>query len=148
MTTTRRTRRIAAPAPIVWPALANVALWPEFIDPVEEVRPLDGAALKPGARFEVRQKGVRRTVWTVTELEPSRRFAWEAEAGGVSLRADHRMAPDGPRATLLTIEFALTGALGRAAAMLMRGKTERFIEAELDGVQARAEARRQVTAGV
>lgn len=142
MTTISRTRRIAAPAPAVWPVLAGVSAWPEFIGPVEAVTPLDGPNLKPGARFEVRQKGVRTTVWTVTELDPSRRFAWEAEAGGVSLRAEHRMEPAGPRATELTISFELSGALGRAAAVLMRGKAERFIEAELDGVLARAEAKR------
>lgn len=142
MTMITRTRRIAAPAPAIWPVLANVSAWPEFIDPVEGVEPLDGPNLKPGARFAVRQKGVRRTVWTVTALEPSRRFTWEAEAGGVALRADHLMAPEGKRATLLTISFEIAGALGKAAAVLMRGKAERFIDAELDGVLARAEAKR------
>lgn len=142
MAAIRRSLRINAPAAVVWPVLARVTAWPEFLDMIESVEPLDGPNLKPGARFYIHQKGVQETTWTVEEVVPSRAFSWKAYASGTFLTARHALEPDGQDAVVATLEFRMSGALGMAAGLLMKGKAERYMEAELEGIRARAEAKR------
>ena len=59
---------IAAPPERIWPALADVAAWPDWLPTVTRVEPLDGRELAPGRRYRIAQPRLQTAVWTVTAL--------------------------------------------------------------------------------
>jgi uncharacterized protein YndB with AHSA1/START domain len=109
-------RDIPAPVEAVWAATLDVESWPRHTPTITSVRLLDAAPLAVGHLVEVRQPWQRPTVWTVTAVEPNRRFEWTASVYGVRTTATHLLEPieDGCRNTLqLTLE-------GRGAALMAR----------------------------
>lgn len=70
--------RIAAAPDRVWAVLDDVPTWPDWTPTIRSVRPLDGSALTPSARFALRQPLQREAVWTVTALDPGTSFEWRS----------------------------------------------------------------------
>ncbi|MCU0261504.1 MAG: SRPBCC family protein [Ilumatobacteraceae bacterium] len=109
-------RDIPASVESVWACTLDVESWPRYTPTITSVRLLDAAPIAVGHRAEVRQPGQRPTVWTVTAVEPNRRFEWRASVFGVRTTATHLLEPidAGCRNTLrLTLE-------GRGAALMAR----------------------------
>jgi len=99
-------REIAAPAEQVWAMVADVTRMGEWSPENQGGEWLGGATgAQPGAKFRATNRVGRRswkTVATVTEAEPGRRFAFRVSAGPVRV-ADWAYAfeptPDGCRVT-------------------------------------------------
>ncbi len=82
---------IAAPPKRIWPMLADVQHWPDWLPTMISVEPLGPAELAPGASYRITQPKFRPAVWTVVGLEPLRAFSWVTRSSGVRVLADHRL---------------------------------------------------------
>ena len=91
------TRTIPAPPDRVYAVLADVAHWPDWLDTVDELTLLDGAASPPsvGDRATIRQPKLPAATWTVTEVEPGHHFTWESTAPGLRFVGRHVVEPAG-----------------------------------------------------
>jgi carbon monoxide dehydrogenase subunit G len=135
----RRKIDIDAPPEVVWRLLEDIERWPEWTSSMQKIERLDSGPLAVGSRARVKQPKLPPTVFTVTELEPSKSFAWKAKSPGVESFADHEIEPrdGGSRMTLL---FQVTGALAGAVSLFASGLIGRYVDTEAEGVKRRAEA--------
>jgi uncharacterized protein YndB with AHSA1/START domain len=138
----KTTIKIAAPQEVVWPTLSMVAAWANWLPTVSSVEPLDGNALKVGARFIVRQPKLRPATWTVTELEPPHRFTWEARSPGLLMVAEHAIEEDLRGVSNVNLRFSFHGPIGIPIGWLFRAITERYIAQEAASLKLKVEGKR------
>jgi uncharacterized membrane protein len=86
---------IEAPIDRVWALTVDVESWPRVTPTVTKVERLDNGPLRPSSTARVKQPGQRPKVWTVTAVEPDRRFAWEARLFGTRMTASHTLTTTG-----------------------------------------------------
>lgn len=129
---------IAAPVSRVWQLTTDVEAWPSFTPTMTKVERLDEGVLAVGSRAQIEQPGQAPRVWTVTELEPERRFAWATRALGVSMVATHDLAPT-DNGTRNSIAVHLPGLLGGFLGILLRRPLGKALAAENEGFRAAAE---------
>jgi hypothetical protein len=84
---------IAATSDEVWALTVDVERWPAMTPTVTSVEKLGEESLGLGSQARIKQPGMPRAVWTVTDFEPGRLFAWETKLATVSLRGIHRIEP-------------------------------------------------------
>ncbi len=131
--------RIEAPATQAWRLLCAVEDWPRWLPTVTRVDALDGTPLETGRRYRVVQPRLRPAVWTVTGIEPGRRFAWRARAPGLAMVADHVVEPEGDGACAhLTYRFG--GLLGPLLGRLYGRITRDYLRQEAAALKHHAEA--------
>ena len=140
---TKTSTEIAAPAEVVWQVFSDVERWPEWTESVSKLTALDGAELRPGARFEIRQPRFPKLVWEVTEVEPGVSWTWVTRSPGAATTATHVVRSTGPEATVVEQVLDQAGVLGGLVARLMAGTTRRYLEMEAAGLKARSEERRR-----
>jgi uncharacterized membrane protein len=132
---------IGAPAQLVWEIFTDVERWPEWTASVTSLVGLDGPGLVVGKRFAIKQPGMTKLVWTVTELDPGSSWTWVQRSAGVRVTARHRVIAQGGGRTLVRQQLDQRGVLGALVGRLMINKTKRFLELEGNGLKARAEQR-------
>ena len=130
---------IAASGESVWRVLAEVAAWPEWLPTVESVQPLDGNPLSVGFRYIVRQPKLRPATWIVTELEPPRRFVWEARSPGLLMVAEHTIEERSPGSSNVNLRFSFTGVLGPLIGRLFRSVTQQYLAQEAASLRLKVE---------
>ena len=125
-------RRIPAPAEQVYAVLADVARWPEWLDTVDALVLLDGAASPPGVgdRARIRQPRLPAATWTVTEVVPGHHFTWASTAPGLRFAGHHVVEPDGPDACTVTLGIDQQGPLRGIARLLWGRLTQEYVERE------------------
>lgn len=128
----------AEPA-IVWRVLSDVMRWPEWLPTVTKVVPLDGPQIAMGARFRVHQPKLRPAVWTVIELEDSRRFVWEARLIGVRMTAEHTIVEKAYGESEVILRLLFGGPLGSIVGRLFRPITEQYLSQEAAAIKCTAE---------
>ena len=130
--------QIDAPIERVWSLTVDIESWPEITPTVTSVERLDTGALMIGSRAELKQPGQGTKVWTVTELERGRRFAWSARLMGTRMTGRHLLAEeaDGTRNTL---EIEIEGKLAPLVGLLLRWPIGRALRQENAGFKAAAE---------
>ncbi len=133
---------IDAPGESVWRVLAAVVAWPGWLPTVNSVQPLDGSQLKVGFRFVVRQPRLRPATWTVTELEPLRRFVWQARSPGLLMVAEHTVEESPPGKSRVILRFSFDGFLGPLIGRLFRSVTERYLSQEVASLKRKVEGQR------
>lgn len=121
---------ISAASDRVWKVLSDVTRWPQWLPTVSDVVALDGESLAVGARFRVRQPKLRTVVWTVTELEDSRRFVWESRLPGVQMIAEHAVVEKTGDACEVVLRYSFDGPLGSVVGRLFRSITTRYLMQE------------------
>jgi hypothetical protein len=131
---------IHAPVEVVWDVTTDIVGLPEATPTVTKAEPLDPLPLGVGGRARLTQPGLSTRVWTVTEVEPGRVFAWATTVMGVRMTGRHelRAVADGCE-NVLSVELSGPGAglLGR----LSRTRMTRSLETENAGFRRVAEAR-------
>ena len=111
------TLTIPAPVDTVWGLTIDVEHWPQVMPTVTRVDRLDDGPLAIGSSARLEQPGLRPAVWTVTTLEPGRRFAWTSRLLGAPITGRHDIEPvDGGARNTLTLE--LGGLRGRVIGTL------------------------------
>ncbi len=134
----RKTIDIDAPPAVVWPVIEDGERWPEWTASVTSVKRMDKGPLRIGSRALIRQPRFPPAVWTVTTLEPGRRFVWKSGMPGMWVYGDHSVEaiPTGTRATL---KLSYDGLLARLMGRLTRGITNRYLDMEAAGLKRRSE---------
>lgn len=130
---------IDAPPDLVWQVFSNVEHWPDWTPSVTSLAGLDGAALAVGKRFAIKQPGMQKLIWQVTEIEPGSSWTWVQRSPGVQVIARHYVSAQPDGRTLVRQQLDQSGALGALVGRLMVKKTKRFLQLEAQGLKARSE---------
>jgi uncharacterized membrane protein len=141
---------IAASPDLIWSTLSDVERWPEWNPSVTEVERLDAGELGVGSRARVKQPGMPRMVWAVTEQIPGELFIWMSKMPGVTTTGGHRVAPGtsggesgedvpGDRATV-TLSLDHEGFLAPLVWRLTGSRTRRYVQMEAEGLKRRCES--------
>ena len=131
---------IHAPVDVVWDLTTDVAGLPAATPTITRAEPLDPVPLAVGGRARLTQPGLATRVWTVTEIDPGRVFAWTTKVMGVRMTGRHelRSVDDGCENTLsIELEGFGAGLLGRIA----RRRMAESLTTENAGFRRVAEAR-------
>ncbi len=130
---------IAAPPELVWDVFSDVQRWPEWTASVTSLVGQDGPALAVGRRFAIKQPGMQKLVWQVTEIDPGSSWTWVQRSPGVLVSARHYVIAQPGGGTLVRQQLDQRGVLGALVGRLMVKKTKRFLELEAQGLKARSE---------
>ena len=130
---------IEAPPQLVWDVFTDVEHWPDWTSSVTSLVGLDAPALAVGRRFAIKQPGMSKLVWTVTEIEPGSSWTWVQRSPGVLVSARHDVIAQPGGRTLVRQQLDQRGVLGALVGRLMVKKTKRFLELEAQGLKARSE---------
>lgn len=130
---------IDAPAQLVWDVFTDVECWPEWTASVTSLVGLDGPGLAVGKRFAIKQPGMQKLVWTVTEIDPGTSWTWVQRSPGALVTARHDVSVQPGGRTLVRQQLDQRGVVGSLVGRLMAKKTERFLELESQGLKARSE---------
>jgi uncharacterized protein YndB with AHSA1/START domain len=132
------TSEIAAPPERVWAVMFDVDRWHEWTPSITSVTRVDGRPLELGTRVLIRQPRFPAARWTVTTLEPGKRFEWTSKAPGLRVIGTHAVAPaEAGTVALLSIE--IDGMLGGLWESLTREITQKYVTMEARGLKARSE---------
>ena len=130
---------IYAPPQLVWDVFSDVEHWPDWTASVTSLVGLDGPALAVGRRFAIKQPGMSKLVWQVTDIEPGTSWTWVQRSAGVRVIARHYVSAQPGGHTLVRQQLDQGGALGAFVGRLMVKKTKRFLDLEGQGLKARSE---------
>jgi uncharacterized membrane protein len=130
---------IDAPAQLVWEVFSDVQRWPEWTASVTSLVGRDGANIAAGKRFAIKQPGMSKLVWKVTEIDPGLSWTWVQRSPGVRVSARHDVIAQSDGRTLVRQQLDQRGVLGALVGRLMVKKTKRFLELEAQGLKARSE---------
>jgi uncharacterized membrane protein len=130
---------IDAPAQLVWEVFSDVQRWPEWTASVTSLVGQDGANLAVGKRFAIKQPGMSKLLWKVTEIDPGLSWTWVQRSPGVRVSARHDVIAQSNGRTLVRQQLDQRGVLGALVGRLMVKKTKRFLELEAQGLKARSE---------
>jgi uncharacterized membrane protein len=136
---TKDSVEIDAPAHLVWQVFSDVERWPEWTPSVTSLVARDGTGLAVGKRFAIKQPGMSKLVWKVTEIDPGSSWTWVQRSPGVHVSASHWVIPQPGGRTLVSQQLDQRGVLGALVGWLMAKKTKRFLEQEAHGLKARSE---------
>lgn len=133
---------IAAPIDRVWDLTLDVESWPDHSPTFTSIERLDDRPIAVGSKARIKQPAQRAKVWTVTELEDQKRFAWATRSMGTVMTGSHHLAEreDG---TMHTLAVDIEGPLAPVIGLLIRRPIRNAIAKENQGFKAAAE--RQAT---
>ena len=128
----RATARSAAPPDRLWSIASDVERWADRLPTVTSVRPLGSGPIGVGSRFEVRQPGLPKAVWEVTDWQQeARSFTWVSRSPGIRTTATHRVDEDDGGSRLdLSLEWS--GPLARVLELLIGRKARGMVETEAE----------------
>lgn len=124
------TFEVNAPAADVWTMLSDVEHWPDWTPTVTTVTRLDGGPLAVGSRARIKQPKLGSVVWTVTDMQPGRGFAWEARTGGAVTVGEHWLASSDGQPIGVTLAIRQSGPMAWLASLLYGGLTRRYVDTE------------------
>ena len=128
----RATARSAASTDRLWSLASDVQHWGDRLPTVDSVRPLgSGPTTGVGSRFEVRQPGLPKAAWEVTDWQEGRSFTWVSTSPGIRSQAVHSVRADGDGSRLdLSLEWS--GPLARVLELLVGRKARGMVETEAE----------------
>jgi len=109
---------IACPSQQVWEATTNIDQWSDWTPTVQTARRLDTQRFGIGSQAIIKQPMQSRKVWTVTELEHGRFFAWETSGKALSMQATHQVDNHGG-GTISTLTVKLMGPAAMISAIFL-----------------------------
>ncbi|HTY30115.1 SRPBCC family protein [Mycobacterium sp.] len=130
---------IDAPPRLVWDVFSDVERWPEWTASVTSLNGQDGSTLAVGRRFAIKQPGLQKLVWKVTELEPGTSWTWVHRSPGVLVTARHYVTALPGGRTLVRQGLDQRGVLGALVGQLTVRRTKRYLKLEAEGLKARSE---------
>lgn len=137
----RKEITIDAPVEKVWQIQADIENWPSWQPDIVTVK-LDGD-LKPGAAFRWKAQGLNISSRFHT-VEPNHRIGWTGTAPGMYAIHNWTFEPRG-EATLAITEESLSGWLTRLMKLFNPHFLEQSLQATLQRLKDKAEARHDTT---
>lgn len=96
---------------------------------VTSIKPLQVGPTAVGSRFEVKQPGLAKTVFEVTDWRPGESFTWVSKQPGVRSTAVHEVRAEGDGSRLdLALDFA--GPMAGLVRLAFGRKAQRMVETE------------------
>lgn len=136
-------RSVAASTDRVWELVGDVERWGKILPTMQQVSRVGaGDQVGVGARFEVRQPGLRSAVYEITEWAPGSGFTWVSSAPGVRTTATHWLSAEHGE-TRLALGVAWSGPLAPVVRLLLGSRTRRMVEQEGDTFVRLAQGDRQ-----
>ena len=129
---------IAAPVERVWDLTMDVESWPNVTPTITKIERLDQGPLKVGASARIKQPAQRERIWTVTALEPKKRFSWATRAMGMKMTGGHHLS-ESTGGTTNTLTLDVEGGLAPVLGPLMRRTLLKSIATENEGFKRAAE---------
>jgi hypothetical protein len=123
-----------------WTALSAVTTWPRWTRSMIAVEPLDGADVRVGRRFRIRQPGLPPVVWRTSAVRDGESFTWENRSPGVRTVGFHRLNVNPDGTTRITIGIEQSGPLSGLVHAVLGRKTHRYLKMEVAGLKAASEA--------
>jgi uncharacterized membrane protein len=130
---------VAAAPDEIWRLFVDVQRWPQMTQSISDVRLADDGPLRVGSSAVIKQPGLPRARWQVTELEPGRSFTWQTTTPGVTTAGVHLVEPDGA-GSKVTLILRMSGPLAGVLHAMTRRISERNVTMELAGFKRTAEA--------
>jgi uncharacterized membrane protein len=130
---------IDAPAQVVWKVFSDVEHWPDWTESVTSLHGHDGSDLAVGKQFSIKQPGMAKLVWKVTEIDSGSSWTWVQRSPGVNVSARHWVIPQPDGGTLVRQQLEQRGVVGALVGRMMVKKTKRFLAQEAQGLKARSE---------
>ncbi len=130
---------IDASPQLVWDVFTDVEHWPDWTASVTSLVGQDGHTLAVGSRFAIKQPGMQKLVWEVTEIDPGTSWTWVQRSPGSLVKAKHCVTALPGGRTLVRQQLDQRGALGALVGRLLAKKTRRFLQLEAQGLKARSE---------
>lgn len=130
---------ISAPVERLWELTLDVEAWPEHTSTMTSVERLDQLPIAVGSAVRIKQPAQRARVWTVSEIEPDRRFAWSARTMGTTMTATHELVRNG-LGTTQTLIVDIEGRLSRLVGALIGRPIAKALATENLGFKNAAEA--------
>lgn len=134
------TAEIAATPARIWPVIANVEDWPQWLPTMTSVKRMGAGALEVGARYRLEQPRLRPTVWTVVNVEPSNTFAWEARWPGARALATHSLTAGPGGSTRLVLQVSFSGPMSLLARAIAGRTVQEYLSLEAAAVKRHFEA--------
>jgi uncharacterized membrane protein len=134
------TKNVDAPAERVWDLFVDLERWPQMTKSISEVRRLQDGPLQVGSQADVKQPGLPRARWQVTDLNPGRSFTWQTSTGGVSTAGTHIVEGNGSRSEI-TLSLHQHGPMAWLAGVLYGRRARRYLTMEIEGFRYTAESR-------
>ena len=130
---------IEAPVERVWQITLDVEDWPNHTPTMTNIELINpGRSLEVGSEVRIKQPGQRAKNWTVTALEPERRFAWSARLMGATMTANHYLEASAAGTTnKLTVD--IEGRMAPLVGALIGRPVLKAITTENQGIKAAAE---------
>lgn len=127
----RVTAQSASTPDRLWEIASDVERWGERLSTIDSVRPLGSGPTGVGSRFEVRQPGLPKAVWEVTDWHPGQTFTWVSASPGIRSTAVHSVQADGDGSRLeLSLEWS--GPLAWILELLIGRKARGMVETEAE----------------
>jgi Polyketide cyclase / dehydrase and lipid transport len=128
----RATARSTATPDRLWSMASDVEHWADRLPTVTAIRPLGAGPIGVGSKFEVRQPGLPKAVWEVTEWQQqARSFTWVSSSLGIGSTATHTVhGDDGGSRLDLSLEWS--GPLARVMEVLVGRKATGMVEIEAE----------------
>ena len=130
---------IDAPAQLVWEVFSDVERWPDWTASVTSLVGRDGPTWLSANRFSIKQPGMSKLIWKVTEIDPGLSWTWVQRSPGSLVTARHHVIAQPGGRTLVRQQLEQRGVLGALVGRMMLKKTKRFLELEAQGLKARSE---------
>jgi hypothetical protein len=106
---------------------------------MESVERLDSGPISVGSRARIKQPGQRPKIWTVSQIDPEKTFAWGTRTLGMSMTGAHHISASAD-GTTQTLTVDIGGPLAPILGPLLRRPILSAISQENEGFKAAAEA--------
>jgi hypothetical protein len=127
----RASARSAASPDRLWLLASDIERWGDRLPTVDSARPLGSGPTGVGSRFEVRQPGLRKAIWEVTDWQQGRSFTWVSTVPGIRSTATHTVHDHGDGSELeLSLEWS--GAMAKIVERFIGRKAKGMVETEAE----------------
>lgn len=118
----------SAPAERLWSLASDVERWGERLPTVTSVTPLQAGPAGVGTRYEVRQPGLPKAVYEITDWQPHS-FTWVTRSPGLAGTGAHTVRAEGS-GSRIELTYDWSGPLAWLARRLLRTRGQRYVETE------------------
>ncbi|MDJ0925442.1 MAG: SRPBCC family protein [Acidimicrobiia bacterium] len=129
---------IEAPVATVWALTLDVESWPQMSPTMDSVERLDEGPIAVGSQARIKQPGQGVKVWTVTQLDHEKTFAWSTRSLGMTMTGIHRLRSV-DQTTVNTLVVDIAGGPAPVVGRLLRRPILEAITAENEGFKKAAE---------
>lgn len=124
----------------VWGLTLDVESLPALTPTVTAVERLDGGPLVPHSTVRLKQPGQPARTWTVTTIDPGRRFVWQTRALGTVMVATHELSPsDDGSGTINRLVITIEGTWANVVAKMIGRQVRTALAQENAGFKQAAE---------